>query len=182
VPPSEAFPAGRVLSNGSYHNARAPAALDSLAGTWADLCQLAERHTHRLRVDPEALGGSDVKPSPVTYLPMVQVAYTEEARSYAQRTALPSGGFDQDDVVSTGFLAWGKEEGAAGCLEAVLATLAATASEALHVSGRPAPPELAALLAEVRKHVPVQHEELYGDGLGRLASAFGASALAASEA
>jgi histidine ammonia-lyase len=181
VPPNENFPAGRILSNGSYHNARAPAALDGLAGAWADLCQLAERHTHRLRVDPRALGGSDVKPSPVTYLQMVQVAYTEEARSYAQRTALPAGGFDQDDVVSTGFLAWSKEERAAGCLEAVLATLAATASEALHVSGRPAPPELAALLAEVREHVPVQHEELFGEGLGRLASAFGASVLAASE-
>jgi histidine ammonia-lyase len=181
VPPSENFPAGRILSNGSFHNARAPAALDGLAGAWADLCQLAERHTHRLRVDPQVLGRSDVKPSPVTYLQMVQVAYTEEARSYAQRTALPSGGFDQDDVVSTGFLAWSKEERAAGCLEAVLATLAATASEALQVSGRPAPPELAALLAEVREHVPVQHEELFGEGLGRLASAFGASVLAASE-
>jgi hypothetical protein len=33
----------------------------------------------------------------------------------------------------------------------------------------------------VREHVPVQHEELFGEGLGRLASAFGASVLAASE-
>ena len=182
VPPSESSPAGRILSNGSFHNARAPAALDSLAGAWADLCQLAERHTHRLRVDPDGLAGPDVRPSPVTYLQMVQVAYTEEARLHAQRTALPAGGFDQDDVVSTGFLAWGKEERAAGCLEAVLAILAATASGALHVSGRPAPPALAGLLAEVREHVPVQHEGVFGDGLGRLASAFGAGVLEASGA
>jgi histidine ammonia-lyase len=181
VPPNESFPAGRILSNGSFHNARAPAALDSLAGAWADLCQLAERHTHRLRVDPQGLGAGGLKPTPVTYLQMVQVAYTEEARSYAQRTALPAGGFDQDDVVSTGFLAWCKEEGAAGCLEAVLATLAATASEALQVSGRPAPPALVARLGEVREHVPLQHEEPYGDGLGRLASAFGAGVFTASE-
>ena len=174
VPPSDSSPTGRILSNGSYHNARAPVALDGLAGAWADLCQLAERHTHRLRVDPDGLAEPDLPPSPVTYLQMVQVAYTEEARSHAQRTALPAGGFDQDDVVSTGFLAWGKEGRAAGCLEALLATLAATASEALHVSGRPAPPALAGLLAEVREHVPLEHEDVYGDGLARLASAFGA--------
>ena len=83
VPPSESSPAGRILSNGSFHNARAPAALDSLAGVWADLCQLAERHTHRLRVDPDGLAGPDVRPSPVTYLQMVQVAYTEEERLHA---------------------------------------------------------------------------------------------------
>ncbi|MGI8606336.1 MAG: aromatic amino acid lyase, partial [Gaiellaceae bacterium] len=140
VPPSETAPTGQILSNGSYHNARAPAALDGLAGTWADLCQLAERHTQRLRADPDALGGVDVVPSPVTYLTMVQVAYTEEARASAQRTALPAGGFEQDDVASTGFLAWGKEERTAGCLEAALAALAASASQELHSNGRPAPP------------------------------------------
>lgn len=172
VPPTDAWPNGRILSNGSYHNAQAPAALDGLAGSWADLCQIAERHLECLREDDGALGGPGATPGPAKYLVMAQVAYTEEARAFAQRTALPPGGFAQDDVASPSFLAWRSEEGAARCLEASLVNLAAAASQALYATGRPAPPALAGLLSTIRDHVPLEPVETYGEALERLVSAF----------
>jgi Aromatic amino acid lyase len=47
---STEHPDGRVLSTGGYHNAAAPAALHQLAVTWADLCQVAERHIGEARL------------------------------------------------------------------------------------------------------------------------------------
>ncbi len=44
IPPDGEHPHGQVFSNGGYHNGKAYPAIDSLAATWADLAQIAERH------------------------------------------------------------------------------------------------------------------------------------------
>jgi histidine ammonia-lyase len=172
IPPDERRPSGVVFSTGGYHNAQAYPALDGLAATWADLCQLTERQTERLLQDPSALGRSD---APVNLLTMVQVGWAEEARAAAVRTILPLGGFGQNDTASPTFFAYERETRAGGCLEAALAVLAVTASQALHENELPAPPALAALAAEVRAHVPpVAEARQLGPELGELAAAFAA--------
>ncbi len=90
-------------------------------------------------------------------LGMATVGYGEQARHAASRTLLPgseSGGFGQNDVAPLTFLAWAKEREAAWCIEASLANLAVVASQALHVTAREAPRNLAGFLAEVRRIVP----------------------------
>src|SRR5205814_5474581 len=123
VPPDDAHPHGRVWSTGGYHNAQAPPALDRLARTWADLAQLAERHGERLihESDLYHFGG----------LLMVQVGHSERARTAAQPTILPRGGFAQNDVGAPGLIAWEKERDAAEAFVSSLAVLAALAAQAL---------------------------------------------------
>ena len=100
VPPSPNHPDGRVLSTGGYHNTAAPAALHALAVTWAELCQLAERHVERLvYADAEALSDGDEL---ARLLMMVVVGYAEEARVAAQPVIFPRGGPGQNDVTLTG--------------------------------------------------------------------------------
>jgi histidine ammonia-lyase len=125
LPPSPEFPHGRVLSTGGYHNAAAPAALHHLSVTWADLCQLVERHVERLAFLTD--DGSDVDEL-IRLLPMVTVGYSEDARLAAQPVILPRGGPGQNDVASPAFLAWEHEQSAAHALEATLAILTAAAS------------------------------------------------------
>ncbi|TIT76294.1 MAG: histidine ammonia-lyase, partial [Mesorhizobium sp.] len=48
VPPDEAYPLGRCISTGGYHNAMATPALDDLAAIWADVCLLCDRHASKL--------------------------------------------------------------------------------------------------------------------------------------
>ena len=151
VPPDDAFPLGRCLSTGGYHNAMATPALDDLSSIWADLCLLCERHGSKLlngRVShlPDLLmvgrhpSDSDGHGN-VGYIPMAITGYLEEARMWAQRTFIPgtdSGG-GQDDVATTAFLAFTKEQKAGRCLDAALAMLAVLAAQALFVTGREAP-------------------------------------------
>ena len=100
----------------------------------------------------------------------------------APRTFIPgteSAGSGQDDVASTAFLAWRKEETAGRCLDACLAALSAVASQAFHVTGRAAPPKLAGLLEEIRAHVPpVGADRVLGPQLEQLARHFTATAFA----
>jgi histidine ammonia-lyase len=104
---------------------------------------------------------------------MPMVGYAEEARAAAQATILPRGGYPQNDVTAPSFIAWEREEQAAGALEACLAVLAACASQALHASGRDAPPALRGFLAEVRElFPPVDEPRTLGPDAGRLAAAF----------
>lgn len=162
VPPDGKHPHGQILSNGGYQNAMAYPALDELAASWADLCLLAERQTHKMLEGRVSLlpDGLRTRPDDDRYmgaLPMAQVGFGERARHAAQRTFLPgseSGDFAQNDVAAPTMLAWSKEGDAAQALEACLAILAVVASQALYVTERPAPPQLANLLAEVRQVVP----------------------------
>src|SRR3954451_18164063 len=160
IPPDGKRPLGAVLSNGGYHNARAPAAMDALGVTWADLCQLAQRLTDKLLQLPAtaALLARDewtMKP-----LHMVQNGWAEEARARAGATVLSLGGFGQNDVPSMAFLAWRRADATGRCLDAALAVLAALCAQALHGAGQPPPPALEALVDEGRTAFPP------GDGRG----------------
>jgi histidine ammonia-lyase len=153
--PDPAHPDGRVLSTGGYHNALAPAALHGLAVSWAELCQLAERHVEHLTftVSPPATrqdGGELL----LHLLLMVAVGYAEEARAAAQPVLLPRAGPGQNDVTAPSFLAWSRQEAAAASLEAALAVLGAAATHWLAQSQRPLPPTLAELVAETRQYFP----------------------------
>ena len=167
VPPDAAHPFGRCLSTGGYHNAMAPPALDDLAAIWADLCLLCDRHsaklvTGRVSLLPDLLqvgrdpGDSDGH-GDIGYVPMAVTGYLEQAKAAAQRTFIPgseAGGAGQDDVAAPVFLAWAKEERAGRCLDAALAMLAVVAAQALHVTGRQAPPPLRDFVEELRAIVP----------------------------
>lgn len=174
VPPDEGRPFGAVFSTGGYHNAVAAPAMDGVAFAWADLCRIAQRHTEHLLEDPGARGS---RPSPVTTLAMIQAAWAEDARAAATPTLLPAGGLRQNDVPAPAFFAWERERRTASCLDAALATLAVAASQSLNETGRPVPAGLAAILAEIREHVPVVEEpRSLGPELERLTEAFAARA------
>jgi histidine ammonia-lyase len=184
LPPDARHPFGRCISTGGYHNAMAAPALDDLAGIWADICLLCDRHSARLlngQVSqlPDLLlvgrepGQSDGHGN-VGYVPMAANGYIEQAKNAAQRTFIPSsdGGNGQDDVAAPAFLAWTKEAQAGRCLDASLAMLAVMASQALHVTGRAAPPALEEFLELVRSHVaPVDEDRILGPELARLTAA-----------
>lgn len=180
LPPDEAYPHGRCLSNGGYHNAQAYPALDGLAAAWADLCLIADRHTTKM-LDGAMSGLPDQLLVGDSYaymgcVPMAQVGYGEEARHAAQRTFLPgseSGGFGQNDVAPPTFFAWRKEREAGACLVAALAMLAAVASQALHVTERGPPPPLEDFVDEVRGvFPPMEGLRVVGPDCKRLAEAF----------
>ena len=179
--PSAEHPHGRVFSNGGYHNARAYPALDNLAAACVDLCILAERHTTKLldgrySLLPDQLQHGD---GHIAILGFVQVGYAEEARRLAQRTFLPgseAGGFGQNDVGALTGLAWQSQEEVGRCLDAALAMLAAIGSQALYVTEREAPPELAATLATIRDQFPpVTRSQTFAAQLAALMTRFRAS-------
>jgi histidine ammonia-lyase len=153
IPPDDAHPLGSVFSTGGFHNARATAAIDGMAFAWADLCQLAQRHTDRLFQHPAsapALSGEwTSKP-----LHMVQAGWADEARRLAQPSLLGLGAFGQNDVPAMSFAAWRNAVAVGRCLDAALAVLAVVASEALRGRDEAVPPTLAELLRQVREVVP----------------------------
>ncbi len=182
--PDASHPFGRCISTGGYHNAMAAPALDDLAGIWADLCLLCERHATKLlngRVShlPDQLlvgrkhGQSDGRGN-VGYVTMAANGYIELAKAAAQRTFIPGNdsGAGQDDVAAPAFLAWSKEARAGRCLDASLAMLAVVASQALFVTDREAPRALRGFVELIRKHVaPVIEDRILGPELGQLADA-----------
>ncbi|MGE3871566.1 MAG: aromatic amino acid lyase [Parvibaculaceae bacterium] len=186
IPPDENHPLGRCISTGGYHNAMAAPALDDLAAIWADICLLCDRHGSKL-LNGKVSGLPDLllvdrHPSDsdghgsLGYVPMATTGYLEQAKLAAQRTFIPgteSAGAGQDDVAAPAFLAFAKEERAGRCLDACLATLAVVASQALHVTGRQAPPALRGFLSELRSIVPpVGNDRVLGPELLDLANFF----------
>src|ERR1700722_7848249 len=186
IPPDDENPFGRCISTGGYHNAMAAPALDGLAAIWADICLLCDRHGSKLlngRVSglPDLLlSGRDPSDSDghgsVGYVPMAITGYLEQAKLSAQRTFIPgteSAGAGQDDVATTAFLAWSKEERAGRCADAAMSMLAMLASQALYVTGRQPPPALRSFVASIRNVLPpVEEDRLLGPELGRLAEWF----------
>lgn len=160
IPPDEAHPLGRVFSTGGYHNGKAYPALDNLAAAWADLALLCDRQITKLLTGEVSLLPDQLLAEDHGYLGclgMTAVAYAEQARQAAQRSFLPGsegGGFGQNDVAVPTFFSWRKEAEAGRFLDAALAMLAGVASQAFHVSGREAPPRLAAFVEELRAVFP----------------------------
>ena len=183
VSPDEKYPFGRCISTGGFHNAMAAPALDDLAGIWADLSLLCERHSTKLLNGrfsqlPDLLlvgrepGTSDGRGA-IGYVTMAQCGYVEQAKSAAQRTFIPGGdptGTGQDDVGTPVFLAWAKEELAGRCFDASLGALAAIASQALYATDRQAPPPLRDFVEWVRSILPpLVEDRVLGPQLGSLA-------------
>jgi histidine ammonia-lyase len=178
VPPRDGKPA-RILSNGSYHNAQAPAALDGLAAAWADVARLAERQLEHVVRDPSWT--DDHRPGELYALLMVQAAYAADADAAARRTPLVATGAAQNDVSSPSFVAWRSERDTARSLLSALAVLAAAAARSLASSERQPPPALATLLDQVDAHLPPAGE-MHGDQLEALTRAFEARAIPVREA
>jgi histidine ammonia-lyase len=182
--PDEHHVYGRCLSTGGYHNALAAPAMDAIAGAWADLCLICQRLCVGL-LNGRASGYPDFLLSgrrigevdghgAVGYLPMAIVGFMEEARNAASRTWIPAADasvFGQDDVGAPAFLAWPKTMKAGACLDACLAILAVTASQALAVTGRARVSQaLTPLLEAVRARVaPVTDDRVLGPELQVLA-------------
>ena len=110
--------------------------MDAIAAAWADLCQLAERHTDQLFQHPATAPLLSADEWTVKPLHHAQNWWAEEARSLAQPTLLSLAGFGQNDVPALSFLAWRKAIAIGRCLDGALAALAVLASQALHVAGR----------------------------------------------
>jgi len=159
LPPDSSYPYGRILSNGGYHNGGAYPALDNLSASWADLALLCDRHVTKLMTGsishlPDFLMEED---GYLGCLGFTAAGLAEQARHAAQRSFLPGsegGGFGQNDVGVPTFHSWRNEAEAGRCLDAALASLAATASQAFYVTERTAPPRLAPLLDLVRDAFP----------------------------
>jgi histidine ammonia-lyase len=186
LPPDEQHPLGRAISTGGYHNGIAPPAMSALAAAWADLILLAERHVTAMHVGAtselppllERPGGGGGK---TNLLGWVAGSFLEDARTAASATLLPAGvGDAQNDVSAPTFLAYRKERFVADCLDAALALLSASSSQALWATDRlPAPP-LWPLLDRVRSLFPPVDDpstRQIGEELGGLAQVFGAAAL-----
>ncbi len=193
--PDEAHPYGRCISTGGYHNAMVAPALDDLAGIWADICLLCDRHSSKLlngQVShlPDQLlvgrrpGQSDGRGN-IGYVPMAANGYIELAKGAAQRTFIPgsdSTANGQDDVATPAFLAWSKEARAGRCLDASLAMLAVVASQALFVTEREAPRALREFVELIRTYVePIVEDRILGPELNRLTEAITANIFAPDE-
>jgi histidine ammonia-lyase len=190
VPPAAEGGTGLVLHTGGYHNAMAYPAIDQVTATWADLCTICDRHTTKLHKGdvsllPDMLVAPGQEPwSGTAVLGFLQVGFGERARNAAVRTHLPyseGGGFrGQNDVALPTSLAYEREEQAAECLDACLAILAATASQALYLTDRTPGGELGEFLEAVRSHfpplVPGPEAREYDAELAGLARAFGQAA------
>jgi histidine ammonia-lyase len=168
IPPDHAsnhgkFPNGRAVSNGGYHNATAAPAMDALSQSWADIANLAGRHaTHLFDGESSLLphglvsAESPLRPGAgqarLQLYGWIAVSYVEAAQEAAQRTLIPGREADPaDDVHCTAPIAWDRERRTAREMINTLAVLAMTASQALHITGRDAPPALQPFLADVRR-------------------------------
>ena len=160
IPPDDDNPLGRVFSTGGYHNGLAYPAIDGATASWADLATLGDRQITKLldskvsHLPDQLLATED---GYIGVVGMAAVAYQEEARRAAQVTLLPGsegGGFGQNDIGAPTFWAFNQYATASRALDAVLAYLGVTASQALYVTNRSAPPALKKFLEAIRSMVP----------------------------
>jgi histidine ammonia-lyase len=185
VPPDERHPLGRVISTGGYHNGIVYPAMSMLSAAWADLAFLAERHVTAMHVGatadhlPRLLERPDGGGGRTNLLGWVAGSYLEDARQAASVTLLPAGLADaQNDVAAPTFAAYRKARAAGSCLDASLALLAASSSQALWATDREPAPSLRAPLENIRSMFPPLDDPAgrrLGDELDRLAHAIGAS-------
>jgi histidine ammonia-lyase len=187
LPPSEGHPLGRVVSNGGYHNGAVYPAMSMLSAAWADLVLLAERQVTAMHVGATATHLPPLLERPggaggaTNLFGWVAGSFVEDARLAATATLLPASPADaQNDVTSPTFAAYRKQRAAADALDAALALLAASASQALWATDREPAPPLRELLEQVRSVVaPVDDlaGRLLGEEVGQLAQEFGDAAV-----
>jgi histidine ammonia-lyase len=154
VLPDHEHPDGRVLSTGGYHDARAPAALDTVAASAADLAGIAQNVLFQLFYPPGGGVMSELRYH-LSLTTMVANAFVADARKAAGHTPSGIGSPGQNDVVSPAFLAWDAQDRAGAGCDGVLAILAACAAQTLVGDGREPAPASRALLDEVLELFPV---------------------------
>jgi histidine ammonia-lyase len=154
VLPGVGHPDGRILSTGGYHDARAPAVLDSVAGSAADLASIAQQVLFQLFYPP-AGGVMSQARYHLSLSTMVANAFVDEARRMAGHTPTGIGSPGQNDVISPAFLAWDAQERAGLACDRTLAVLAACATHTLLSHGREPAPEARWLVDEVLAAFPV---------------------------
>lgn len=184
LPPEEAPPNGRCVTSGGFHVPRAYHTMNWLAQGWADLAailakQVEQMHRGKVTGLPDRLQIAGRLQS--TFF-LGTAAY--EVATRAQEAARPAltplyPGHDiQTDTIMPLFRAWEREAEAARHTEALLAMLAASASQALAVAGREPAPPLRGFLAGVRAQFPpVTEARDLGADVQRLAEAFAAGLL-----
>jgi histidine ammonia-lyase len=145
---------GRILSTGGYHDARAPAALDAVAASAADLAAIAQQVLFQLFYPPGGGVMSELRYH-LSLLTMVANAHVEDARRAAGHTSSGIGSPGQNDVISPAFLAWDAQERAGAACEAVLAVLAVSAVQTLTSDGREVAAASRPLFDEVLEAFPV---------------------------
>lgn len=187
LPPSDGHPLGRVVSNGGYHNGAVYPAMSMLSAAWADLVLLAERQVTAMHVGATATHLPPLLERPggaggaTNLFGWVAGSFVEDARQAATATLLPASPADaQNDVTSPTFAAYRKQRAAADALDAALALLATSASQALWATDREPAAALRELLGYVRAVCPPVDDldgRRLGDEVGRLAQAFGDTAL-----
>ncbi len=142
-----------VVSGGGYHDHRAAKAIDQVNGVLMDLCVLASRQVGHL-LDGVGLGLPALLAKPgdgvgLEYLAWGMTEPLASARRAAEATTLDVGLQDpvgnQSDIVSLGFIAYGKHRIVARSFDACFATLAMTASLALEFRDAPLPRALRTL-------------------------------------
>lgn len=175
----DARPYGRMLSNGGFHAAAAPPALDALAAAWADLALVCDRQVNRLLDSSVSLLPDYLMSAEGGYigcLGFVSADYAEQARHAARRSLLPGsdgGGFGQNDLALPTIAAWRQAEESGRCLDANLAILAAVASQGLHVTERQSTPALENFLKQIRGvFPPLDAPRAPGQDAGALAAHF----------
>lgn len=164
IPPTDEKPDGQFISSGGFHNHQASRAIDTMNASLADLCALASKQISRL-LDGQAFGMPPLLIPPnsgiigMEYLAWIQNSHAERAEDNARPSVLslgledPHGG--QADVASFAFTAYERYLEASQAFDASMATLAITASQALLLTGRVAPPKLQAMHAQIQRIAPL---------------------------
>jgi histidine ammonia-lyase len=151
--------APRVLSNGGFFDADAPALFDEFAGVYADLTRLLEKLGTRLT---ENATGSLPRPAQARLRGLVSAlaGYAEDAVATATRTPLPGtdgGGAPQNDLLSPVVQAWAKQVATGGVLAnsvSTLRALCATARGDVDMEPRPLYEALQARMATATTLIP----------------------------
>lgn len=179
VPPDSKNPLGQVLSNGGYHNANACPLIDQISGCYADLALLCDRQVSKLFDEKVSLLPHQLKAGDghASCLGFIAADYAQQAKNHATRTGLigsEGGGYGQNDVLQPVFHAWHKAENTGRCLDATLAILAVTCSQAFYCTDKVScPPSLTGLLDQIRTVTsPLTDDRPLGPSAGELSDLF----------
>lgn len=153
LPVTPARPKPEIISNGSFHNAMAPPAIDAVSFAWTGLTQLANHLAQRLVTDPHGITSAEPQAQFSMYYWYTQM-WAEEARARATPTFISLGGVAPSDVQDVSSAAWCKAEYIGSCLDGSLAALAVLARRAIMATGREVPPSLVSLAGTIDSVFP----------------------------
>jgi len=121
----------RVVVNGGFFDADAPAIFDDVAGVAADLIRLLEKLATRIAETADVSALSRAAQARLRGLVWALAGYAEDAVATASRTPLPGtagGGAPQNDLLSPVVQAWAKQSATFDLSSRAAATLRAVAA------------------------------------------------------